>query len=128
MKPNLQAIMLVGLGGFVGANARYLLNLWIVNWTGSTLPWGTLLINVTGSFLLAVFIAWAANRTELTADLRLLFAAGFCGAYTTFSTFANDTIALMRDEKWVAGIANLVATTALCLIAVLLGLLVGSRL
>jgi CrcB protein len=121
-------MLLVGLGGFVGANARYLMNLWVLSWAGSVFPWGTLLINVTGSFLLAAFIGWASTRAVVIPEMRLLFATGFCGAYTTFSTFATETIALLRDHQWLAGLGNLVGTNALCLIAVLLGLLVGSRL
>ncbi len=128
MKPSFEGVLLVGLGGFVGANARYLLNLWMSNWAGSAFPWGTLLINVTGSFALALFIAWAANRTTLIPELRFLFATGFCGAYTTFSTYANETIALFRDQQWLAGLSNILVTNALCFVAVLLGLLLGSRL
>jgi fluoride exporter len=123
----LRNILIVGLGGFLGANARYLLNQWMTSLVGPSFPWGTLVINISGSFLLAAFVGWSTTRASLPQEVRLLFATGFCGAYTTFSTFAADSIALIRAGDWLSGLGNVIGTNILCLLAALLGLILTSR-
>lgn len=124
----METMLLVGLGGFIGANARYLISTWAAEQFGRLFPWGTLIINVSGSMLLAAFLAWAANRTALDPRVRLFLAVGFFGAYTTFSTFANESIALVQAGDWVGAVANVLGTNAACLMGVFVGLAVGARL
>jgi CrcB protein len=120
--------VLVGLGGFVGANLRYWLSTWIARQWGSAFPWGTLVINFSGSLLLAAFLGWSANRINVDPRLRLLFATGFFGAYTTFSTYANESVALWQSGNWVGALGNVLGTNLACLVGVLLGLALASRL
>lgn len=127
----MDALIFVGIGGFLGANARYLLSGWIsrqlVENFGITFPYGTLIINFSGSLLLAMFVVWSAGRVQVSPNIRLLVATGFFGAYTTFSTFANETVALARGGNWVGAAANVMVTNILCGLGVLVGLAVASR-
>jgi fluoride exporter len=123
-----QNIIAVAAGGALGALARYLVGTWAAARWGSAFPWGTLLINVSGSLLLGAFSAWFARRAGLPAELRLFVAVGFCGAYTTFSTFSLDTITLAQSGAWTASLTNALLTNALCLVASVLGVFVGARL
>ena len=124
-------LLMVGMGGFLGARARYLLAGWVARHSQQYTPLnqvlGTLFVNATGSFLLAVFIIWVSRRTTVSDQTRLLVATGF-GAYTTFSTYSNESIALIRAGDWSAGLGNIILTNALCLLGVLLGITAGSRL
>lgn len=89
---------------------------------GPAFPYGTLLINVIGSFILGCFLAASATRSAAHPQLRLLIATGFCGSFTTFSTFSYETVALLSDGRYVAGTINIVGSVALGLISVLLGI------
>ena len=113
--------LIVGLGGFLGANARYVLGGWIAERFGTSFPYGTLVINVTGSFLIGFFLALITDRFVVHPNWRLFFAIGFLGAYTTFSTFSFESIALFRDGSWLLGVANLAGSVLLGLIAVVTG-------
>jgi CrcB protein len=92
-------LLWVGVGGFLGANARYLLSGWVASRLGSAFPYGTLVINVTGSFILGFFLAFAEDRLWVAPSARLLFAVGFVGAYTTFSTFEYESIHLLQNHE-----------------------------
>ena len=124
----MENILVVGIGGFIGANLRYLVSMWAAQRFGSAFPWGTLIINFTGSCLLAVFLAFVANRANLDPRYRLLIATGFFGAYTTFSTYATDSISLLRAGDWIGGLGDILGSNLICLAGALLGFLVGSRL
>ena len=124
----MEAILIIGIAGFIGANVRYLVSMWAAQNLGITFPWGTLIINFTGSCLLAVFTAWAANRTTLDSRVRLFIAVGFFGAYTTFSTYANESIALLRTGEWIGALSNVLITNFVCLAGALIGLIIGNRL
>lgn len=115
---------LIGVGGFLGANARYWLGLWAARRWGITFPYGTLLINVSGSFLLGFFLTLTTERLLVHPNWRLLVAIGFLGAYTTFSTFTYESVALLRDGAWLAGLLNLIGSLFLGV----LGLVIGSAL
>lgn len=127
-----QAFLFVGLGGFLGANARYILTLILTerltNATGWEVPFGTAFVNITGSFLLALFLFWAARSVGVDDRLRLLVGTGFFGAYTTFSTYANESINLITKEAWATGLGYIVMTNLLCLLGVVMGLTLASRL
>lgn len=124
----METALLIGIGAFVGANLRYLIGTWLGSHLGQGFPYGTLAINISGSFVLALFVAWAARHTSLASELRLVIAVGFCGGYTTYSSFANETIALIQRQEWLTAGIYLTATNLLCLLAVLPGLWLGSKL
>jgi CrcB protein len=123
-----QQIIIIGVGGFIGANLRYWVSTWLVERLGAAFPWGTLVVNVSGSCLLAIFFGWSANRIDLDPRVRLLIATGFFGAYTTFSTYANESMALLQAGDWLGALGNILGTNLVCLCAVLVGLAIGSRL
>jgi CrcB protein len=125
MRRQVETFLIIGLGGFVGANLRYVISVWAVEHLGASFPWGTLIINFTGSLLLAVFLAWAANRTPLDPRMRLLVATGFFGAYTTFSTYANESVALLQAGDWIGGVGNILGTNATCILGAVIGLAIG---
>jgi CrcB protein len=121
-------VLLVGVGGFFGAVARYLLDGWISRATGGTFPWGTLVVNISGSFVLGILFAMATERAVLPAEIRAPVMIGFVGAYTTFSTWMYETGRLIEDGAAVAALANLGGSVLLGVIAVFMGLLVGRAL
>jgi CrcB protein len=121
-------LLLVGLGGFAGAVARWLVDGWISERNPSAFPVGTLVVNLTGSFLLGVLFAWVIERNVLPADVRAPVMIGFIGAYTTFSTFMLESWRLVEDGAWALATANLVGSVVLGLVAVVAGLAVGRAL
>lgn len=124
----LETTLVIGVGGFVGANVRYWLSVWIADVIGRSLPYATFVINVSGSLLLGIFLAWIGRRVEVSPMLRPLIAVGFFGAYTTFSSFSNETIALLQENRWVEGALYVVMTNMLCIGGAALGVWLGSRL
>ncbi len=110
-----QTYLLIALGGAVGANARFIAATLAASRWGTRLPWGTLLINVSGSFLLGIFLA---VPTLGTGSGRALLATGFCGGYTTFSTLAFETAALANGDERRFALANVLVSVGLCLLAV----------
>ena len=121
----------IGLGGFVGANARYLMTLWVNSILVSrwgAFPFGTAVVNVLGSFGLAVFGVWFGSRVGLSPNIRLLIGTGFFGAFTTFSTYANESVTLFEKGGLTPFLVNVIVTNGLCLVGVILGLFVAQRL
>ncbi len=114
--------LLVALGAFVGANCRYLLSKRLAR-ISSGFPWATMLINVTGSFLLGLLLT--INQPALPASYRLLLGTGFLGAYTTFSTFSYETVTLAQRGEYVRAASNLLANIGLGLFAAALGIVVA---
>ena len=115
----------VGLGGFLGANCRYWLGLWIAERFSSNFPIGTLTINTTGSFILGLFFALAIDRIPLDPAVRLLVAVGFCGGYTTFSTYSYEALALLGERAYLPAAAYVIGSVLLGLLAVWLGAALG---
>ena len=120
--------LLIGLGGFLGANARYLLGGWVADRLGPSFPYGTLVVNATGSFVIGLFLALVTDRFQAPPGLRLFFAIGFLGAYTTFSTFTYESLALFGTRAYAAAAANVVGSVAIGLVAVGLGAALGRAL
>ncbi len=111
----------IALGAIVGASARYFLSSVISRYFASAFPYSTLLINITGSLILGFFLVFSTERVLLDPRWRLLVAVGFCGSYTTFSSFAFESFALVEQGQWLLTGINIVASNALCLAAVLVG-------
>ena len=117
----------ISLGGVLGANARYWLGGWIQQRGGAAFPWETLIINLSGSFLLGLLLGLVTERyaSPYGPTLRLVIGIGFLGSYTTFSTFTYETLMLMGSASWMRAVAN-VAVSVLCgLLAAWLGLRLG---
>ena len=111
----------IALGAVVGASARYFLNTLIARDFVSAFPYGTLLINITGSLILGFFLVFSTERALLDPRWRLLIAIGFCGSYTTFSSYAFESLALLEQGQWLLTGINIIASNTLCLAAVLAG-------
>ncbi len=123
MGHRLLPFLLVGAGSFVGGNARYLVGRWVGGAVDARFPLGTLLINVSGSFVLGLIGGLLADRALPHADaVRLALGVGFCGGFTTFSTFAWETSALLDDGLWLPAVGNLAASFVAGLLAVRLGI------
>ncbi len=108
----------IALGAVVGASARYFVSTLIARNFSSAFPYGTLLINVTGSLILGFFLVFSTERALLDPRWRLLVAIGFCGSYTTVSSYAFESCALMEQGQGLLTSINIVASNALCLAAV----------
>jgi CrcB protein len=122
MMERLMPYLLVGVGSFVGGNARFILARWVGGIVEGRFPLGTFLINVGGSFALGMLGAILAQRTAPNADaLRLAIGVGFCGGFTTFSTFEYETHALFEDGVWLTAVTNMFLSLFAGLVAVRLG-------
>jgi CrcB protein len=115
------AVFWISLGAVIGANARYFFSRWVTRHMDAAFPFGTLLINVTGSLVLGFFLIWTTERVLADPRWRLLIAIGFCGSYTTFSSYAFETMAYFEQGHWTLLAGNLIANNLLCLAAVLAG-------
>lgn len=113
----------IAVGSAIGGVSRYWLSGVVAKLIGETFPWGTLLINVTGSFIIGFVATLTApdGRVFIGSTARLGIMAGFCGGYTTFSSFSIQTLNLMNDGEWIHAGANVVLSVVLCLVAVWLG-------
>lgn len=115
--------LLVGVGGFLGANARFVTAKWCGALMGARFPLGTFLVNMSGSFLLGILGAVLAQKAIANADsLRLALGVGFLGAFTTFSTFEFETHALFEDGIWLTALTNIFLSLFIGLVAVRLGI------
>jgi len=123
----MKEILWVGLGGFAGANARYLLGMWVATRFGSTFPYGTFVINVTGSFILGVIMG-LLDAHVLAPAVRLSLGIGFVGAYTTFSTFTYETLRLVESGSVLLAATNVVGSVIVGMLAAIAGLAAGRAL
>jgi CrcB protein len=119
-------ILLVGLGGAAGAIARYVVGVLITTRTGNDWPWGTFAINVSGCFIIGLFLAWATGRDGVDA-WRYLFPIGFVGAYTTFSTYAYETVRLVESGHHGRAASYVLASTLVGYAAVWAAIAIGKR-
>jgi fluoride exporter len=113
-------LLSVVVGSALGGVSRYFLSGMIARGVGETFPWGTLVVNVTGSFVIGLFGGLATDNAELlgSPDLWLLAVTGFCGGYTTVSSFSLQTLALARDSERGRAMAYVALSVVLCLLAV----------
>lgn len=113
-------MFLAGLGGGIGSIFRFLVSLTADKYT-TCYPWPTFAANISGCFLIGLFIAFSGKYEWLNADLRLLLITGFCGGYTTFSTFASENLRLFESGNYATAVAYIAASTIVGLLAVYAG-------
>ncbi len=118
----------IGLGGFIGANARYFLGRAVIERYGLAFPWGTLLVNVLGSLLIGVVLEFLAQRATSDPAYRLFLVVGVLGGFTTFSTLASETVTLLEDEKWTRAVAYVLASNIVAVLACFAGVWIVRRL
>ncbi|MDP4208759.1 MAG: fluoride efflux transporter CrcB [Bacteroidota bacterium] len=97
----MKLLLIIGSGGFLGSIARYLTSLSIHKYLPVSFPYGTLIVNILGCFLIGLFYGLAERGNLMSTELRMFLTVGFCGGYTTFSTFANDNLGMLRDGAFV---------------------------
>jgi fluoride exporter len=112
----------VSAGAVVGANLRYWMSRYAVRLLGPVFPYGTLAINVLGSFVLGFFLVWTTERVMVDPRWRLLLAVGFCGGYTTFSSYAYESMSFFQQGQWTLLAANVLGNNLLACAAVLAGM------
>ncbi|MDR3764489.1 MAG: fluoride efflux transporter CrcB [Acidobacteriota bacterium] len=115
------AYLWIALGAIVGASARYSVSRAVARLVTPSFPYGTLLINITGSFILGLFMVWSTERVLPDPKWRLLIAIGFCGSYTTFSSYAFESFSLFEKGQYMLFASNVLANNLLCLAGVLAG-------
>jgi CrcB protein len=118
----------VGVGGALGSIARYWMALAVLALTGPAFPWGTILINILGSFVIAFFgtLTGVSGALNVHSDVRAFVMVGICGGFTTFSSFSLQTLDLAREGRLLYALANITASVVLCLAAVTIGYTVAS--
>jgi fluoride exporter len=114
-------LLYVAIGSALGGVGRYLLGGLVQRLLDTTFPAGTLLVNVSGSFLLGAILRYAVDTPTFTPEARALLAVGFCGGYTTFSTFSYETILMLRDGEWSRAGIYAAASMLLSLLGTFLG-------
>ncbi|BBB48254.1 fluoride efflux transporter CrcB [Pelolinea submarina] len=119
--------LIISIGAVLGANARYLVNGWVINRMGNSFPHGTFLINFTGSLLLGFFLSAAAEHPVINPRWYLFIGIGFLGAFTTFSTYVYESFILLYQGQWGLGLLNIFNSTALGIIAIGLGFFLGKQ-
>jgi CrcB protein len=127
-RDRLTTVGAVSAGGMLGATARYLVEVWSTDRWGSAFPWGTLLINVTGSFVLGFYLTLVTERFIGRATTRIFVATGFLGAYTTFSTFAYETARFLQGDESLRALTYVGASLVCGLAAVVAGIVAAHAL
>jgi len=117
----LNRFLLIAIGAALGANARYLIGNWAGHRLGADFPYGTLLVNISGSFLLGFLLTLATERVTISPETRLLLAVGFLGSYTTFSSFAVESMNLGRQGGVWLALLNVFGNNLIALVCAVLG-------
>jgi len=115
-------VFAISISAIIGANLRYLLSRLAAREFGTVFPYGTLFINVLGSFIVGFFVIWTTERVLVDPRWRLLVVIGFCGSFTTFSSYAFETIAYFEQGQWALMAANILTNNVLCLGGVIAGM------
>lgn len=121
----MEKILWISIGAVLGANLRYWVGDWAAQRFGSGFPYGTMLVNLTGSFLLGFVISLTFEHFIIDPRLRILLTIGFLGSYTTFSTFAYESVTLISQGQWGLGIFNLLGSSLLGALFAVLGIWLG---
>jgi fluoride exporter len=112
----------ISLAAILGANLRYLLSRVAARQLGPVFPYGTLFINIVGSFIVGLFLIWTTERVLVDPHWRLVVVIGFCGSFTTFSSYAFETMAFFEHGQWGLMLVNIFSNNLLCLGAALAGM------
>jgi fluoride exporter len=112
----------ISIAAVLGANLRYLLNRLAARELGPVFPYGTLFINIAGSMIVGFFIIWTTERVLIDPRWRLLVVVGFCGSFTTFSSYAFETMSYFEHGQWGLMLVNIFSNNLLCLGGVLVGM------
>jgi fluoride exporter len=113
--------------GAAGCLTRFLVSGWVHTFAGRSLPWGTLVVNVAGSFLLGLLMEWSLRSALLSAEVRIGLTVGFLGGFTTFSTFSYETIRMLEEGSFLQAGANIVLQLLVCLVFVAAGILAARQ-
>jgi CrcB protein len=119
----LRTILLVGSGGFIGSVMRYFVQYYMEKNLISTFPWGTLIANIAGSFLIGIVFALAEKGNLISTEWRIFLAVGICGGFTTFSAFAYNNFTLINERAWSSLFLNVGGNLFLGILAVYLGII-----
>jgi CrcB protein len=119
---SLSSILIISLGAIFGANARYFMSRYAAKLLGPTFPYGTLMINVIGSAIVGFFMIWTTERVLIDPRWRLLVVVGFCGAFTTFSSYAYESMAYFEQGQWHLLLTNIFSNNLLCLVGAVAGM------
>ena len=122
------AYLWISLGAIVGASSRYFVGRFVARAVTASFPLGTLLVNIMGSFILGLFLVWSTERALPDPRWRLMIAIGFCGSYTTFSSYAFESFSLFEQGHYLLFAYNVLANNLLCLAGVLAGAVVARSL
>lgn len=120
-------LLYIGLFGAFGCISRYVISGWVLAATGSVFPYGTLAVNVAGSFLLGLIMEGSQHSTLLSPEIRLGLTVGFLGGFTTFSTFSYETIRLLEEGSFGSAGANILLNLLACLFAAAFGIFVARQ-
>lgn len=115
-----KSILLIGFGGALGSICRYLLGQWITKMNSSNFPLGTFTVNIIGSFIIGIFIAYFSNTSQ--SSVKLFLISGFCGGFTTFSAFTAENINLIQSGQWSTAFIYTLCSLVLGIVAVFLGI------
>lgn len=118
----------ISIAAIVGANLRYVLSRVAAHEFGPVFPYGTLIINIVGSFIVGLFVIWTTERVLVDPRWRLLVVVGFCGSFTTFSSYAFETMAFFEHGQWGLMLANILGNNLFCLTGALAGMAVARAL
>jgi len=121
-----QILFAVGIGGFIGAVSRFLLSSWVQRFTGAAFPFGTLFVNILGSFLIGFLVLYFEH--SLAPQQKAFAITGLLGALTTFSTFSLETVIMLQQNFYLKAFSNLSFNVLLCLSATMLGMIVFRKL
>lgn len=119
----LRTILLVGSGGFIGSVMRYLVQYYMEKTLASTFPYGTIIANVAGSFIIGIVFALAEKGNLMSAEWRIFLAVGICGGFTTFSSFAYNNFTMINERAWSSLFLNVGGNLFLGILAVYLGII-----
>jgi CrcB protein len=118
----LKDFLAISVAAILGANLRYLLSRVAAREFGPVFPYGTLIINILGSFIVGLFVIWTTERVLVDPRWRLLVVVGFCGSFTTFSSYAFETMSFFQQGQWGLMLTNIVGNNLLCLAGALAGM------
>ena len=124
----MRQLLLVGFGGFLGSIARYLVAKLNLTWNFHGIPMGTLTVNILGSILIGFFLGIFINSDLLNTNLKLFIVVGFCGGFTTFSSFTNENFILLQNGQFLTSIVYVLGSVLLGILAVYIGYLISNLL